>query len=183
MKSRLPARGKQFPSASTRTGLSDDVSSFVTMLASRAVEMVSSGNSCRSICDGEITCRGYGKDTVIARFIAEKVLQVVSSSCKPAKYYCRSVVADCAVDVVVVAVGFDGAKVAIDTDDVVGSDVELAVDADTVVGVDIDVTSTSDGLDVGMRFLVRVRLFVWRIFLHIFLCPLIKSDYFLLFFL
>ena len=100
---------------------------------------------------------------MIARFIAAKVLQVVSSSCKPAKYCCRSVVADCAVDVVVVAVGFDGAEVAIDTDDVVGTDVELAVDADTVVGVDIDVTATSDGLDVGMRFLVRVRLFVWRI--------------------
>ena len=52
---------------------------------------------------------------------------------------------------------------AIDTDDVVGSDVELAVDADTVVGVDIDVAATSDGLYVGMRFLVLVRLFVWRI--------------------
>ena len=68
--------------------------------------------------------------------------------------------ADCAVDVVVVAVCFDGAEVAIDTDDYVGSDVELAVDADTVVGVGIDVAATSDGVDVGMRFLVRVRLFV-----------------------
>ena len=94
------------------------------------------------------------------------MLQVVSRSCKPAKYCSRSVVPDLEVDVVVVAVGFDGAEVAIDTDDVVGSDVELAVDADTVdlVGVDIDVTATSDGgLDVGMRFLLRVRLFVWRI--------------------
>ena len=59
----FPARGKQFPSTSTRTGLSDDVSSFVTVFASRAVEMVS---SCRSIYDGEITCRGYGKDTGMA---------------------------------------------------------------------------------------------------------------------
>ena len=41
----------------------------------------------------------------------------------------------------------------------------VAVEADTVVGVDIDidVAATPDGLDVGMRFLVRVRLFVWRI--------------------
>ena len=39
-----PLRGKQSPSASTRTGLSDDVSSFMTV-ASRALEMVSSGRS------------------------------------------------------------------------------------------------------------------------------------------
>ena len=58
--------------------------------------------------------------------------------------------ADCAVDVVVVAVGFDGAEVAIETDNIVGSDdVELAVDDDTVVGVDIEVAATTDGLDVG----------------------------------
>ena len=60
------------------------------------------------------------------------MLQVVGSSCKPAQLCCRSVVADCAVDVVVVAVGFDGVDVANDTDDV-GSDVELAVDVDSVV--------------------------------------------------
>ena len=107
--------------------------------------------SCRSISDGGITCRGYDKDTGIASFIVAKVLQVVSSSYKPAKNCCRSVVADCAVDVVVVAVCFDGAEVAIDTDDVVGSDVELAVEADTVVGIDIDVAATSDGLDVESR--------------------------------
>ena len=71
--------------------------------------------------------------------------------------------ADCAVDVVVVAVGFDGAEVAIGTDNIVGSDVELAVDDDTVVGVDIDVAATTYGLDVGMRFPLLMGLFVWRI--------------------
>ena len=62
-----PLRGKHIPSASTRTGLSDDVSSFVTV-ASRAVEMMSSGSSCRSISDGEITCRESEHSQTASRF-------------------------------------------------------------------------------------------------------------------